>query len=87
MFSVGTNLVVPLGEDAIFLDGKRLHLCISDLDTLLIAPFDQPGTNTQTRTSSRHASVLEDGLETIQRPAGPVFAQFAEQAVLNRIPL
>ena len=78
LFSVGSDFVVPLGERVIFFDGKRLHFCVGDPDTLLIVSFDQPGTNTQTRTRSRRASVLEDGLETIQWAACPVFAEFAE---------
>ncbi len=86
LFSVGSDFVVPLWEGLIFLDGKRLHFCVGDLDTLLIALFYQPGTDTQTRTSSGRASILEDGFETIQWAACPVFAEFTEQAVLNRIP-
>ena len=87
LFSVGSDLVVPLGEIVIFLDGQCLHFCVGNLYALLIAPFDQSSTDTQTRTGCGCTGVLEDGLEAVQRATCPVFAEFAEQAVLDRIPL
>lgn len=87
LFSVGSDLVVPLGEIVIFLDGQCLHFCVGNLYALLIAPFDQSSTDTQTRTGCGCTGVLEDGFEAVQRATCPVFAEFAEQAVLDRIPL
>jgi hypothetical protein len=71
----------------IYVYRKRPHFCIGDLDTLLNLSLHLPGANTQTCTGSGRTSVLEDGLETIQWKACPVFAEFTEQAMLNRIPL
>jgi len=86
-FSVGADGVVPLGEGVIFRDGQIPHLSISDFDSLLVAPLDQPSTDTKTRVGGGGAGVLEDRLVAIQRAGCPVFAEFTEQAVLDRIPL
>ena len=66
---------------------KRLHHGIGDLLASLVDPLEQGGRDLQARGGRRIMQIAEHGLQGPQRLTGPIEANLAEQAMLNRVPL
>ena len=67
--------------------GKETHLCGGDFLCRRKVLLDQAARHAQTGSSFGLADKADDGVKGVQRLAGPVFADLAEEAVFDRIPL
>ncbi len=87
MISGRKNRVVPLGQFVVSLDGEFAHLGIRNLVPLLVGLLDEMSPDPQTCGGFGSSEIVEDRLMTVQRTPSPVLADFAEETVLNGIPL
>ena len=69
------------------LEGDGSELGIGYLDAPVILVVDQLGVHAQPGDRGGGTDVVEDGLVAAQRVAGPVLADLAEQAMVDRVPL
>ena len=69
------------------LEGEGSELGIGYLDAAVILVVDQLGVHAQPGDRGGSTDVVEDGLVAAQRVAGPVLADLAEQAMVDRVPL
>lgn len=86
-FSCGAERVVPLWQGFILYDCKLTHLRVRYLDASFVVSFNEMGLYTQADAGGCLANIVEDGLVTVQRTSRQVFADRAEQAVLDGVPL
>ena len=81
------NLVVPLRQGRAVEPPQLRHLLVVDLDALGVGPGYPRGGDLQARRGGRGADGVQDRLEAVQRPPGPVEADEVEQAVFGLVPL
>ena len=63
------------------------HLFGGDLDARFVSLFNELGLQAQASLGHGSANVVEDGGEAVERTGRPVLADFAEDAMLDGIPL
>ena len=83
----GFDGVVPSGQGGVACDAKLSHLGIGDFEAGLVDFLHQVGSHAQPGRGASGAQVFEDGFITVERAAGPVFADFTKQPVFDGIPL
>jgi hypothetical protein len=79
--------VIPLWQDAVFPQTKLAHLFVGDFDTGREVFGDEMAFDGQSCGGDRFIDEFEDQRVVLQRDAGPVFADFAEESVFDGIPL
>lgn len=67
-------------------DVERSHLLVADLDAGGIFVDVEPGGHHQAGTGGGGGDVVEDQIEGLERAAGPIAADLAEEAMLDRVP-
>ena len=68
-------------------DIQLAHLGVGDFDPFLVDLANPSRTNAQAGGSGCGSDIVEDCLEAVEWTPCPVFADFAEQPMFNRIPL
>src|SRR4051794_35641375 len=86
MITVRPDRVVPVGQDRARLEPYPGFVLGSGALTGRVVFPVQTGTATKPGFRSRRADELDDPLVTDQRLSGPVAADQAEHAVLDRVP-
>ena len=66
---------------------EGIHLVGGDFDARFVLLFDELGVQSQAGAGDGGADVVEDGGEAVERAGRPVLADFAEDAMLDGIPL
>jgi len=79
--------VVALGLNGMRLDVQGAHLCVGNAHALLVGLVDEPCSDLEAWGGPGTGGVGEEGVEAVQRPTGPVLRDFAEEAVLDGVPL
>ena len=87
LFSSGSDSVIPFGQGVVLGDGQLMHLCVGDFDTLLVASANEMCPHPQSGGGRCGANVFEDRVEAVKRTSGAVLGEFAEQPMLDWIPL
>lgn len=79
--------VVSIRLNLVRFEVKRLHLRGRDHFPGLEPTLHVLGGDLQFRSGTGAGRVGEEGLKAVERPSRPVLGDFAEQAVLDRVPL
>src|SRR6266542_117445 len=83
----GFNRIVPLGENIVRVESEQAKLFRCRDGLSLVASAVQIGGDGKAGLGGGSADEIEYFLVAVQRLAGPVFGDFGEQAMLDRIPL
>ena len=82
----GVHGIVPTTEDLVWNEVELPHFCIGDLDPGVIVLRDEVGVDAEAGFRFGGTDEMEDLLDIGEGFSGPVFADLAEQAVLDGIP-